>query len=713
MDVQKLESKRFLSLPDQVFVIPVYQRNYDWKIENCKQLFQDIVEIVHKNENHFIGTICTKIEKRDRTVIIDGQQRITTLMILLKAISDESSQQKYKEIIKNKYLENQYAESDEVKIKLKPIKKDKGVYNKLISYDFSDSDYSIFDDDELNSNVVKNYKYFRDAIHNLLLLNDIDLPELIDAVERLELVELTLENENPQVIFESLNSTGLSLTNADLLRNYLLMSLDYTEQERLYNLYWHEIENMIGSDKMEQFMVHFLVYKKESSAITKNGKQVKVSAKNLYYAFKKQYPINNTNKDVVEDIFAQMLECAKYYKHFIYTEQTHYNLLSKIDKNLYELFALLSESSAAVLMMYLLELHQKNIISEDELVECIRICISYCFRAKICNSKSITMQFAPLTIQKLKSLKKGKSFIELFWNAITSGKGQQAFPSNEDFIKNLVSTDIYSSLRSNGTKYLLYSLEKNAPYSKELPEYKSSSIEHLMPQTLSEAWKQYLSQFGDLQNADKNLHKLGNLALTNYNSELSNKSFDEKVKTLALSKYHYTSSVCAEAKWTSVEIEKRSKVLADLCLKVWPLKDGLLNRTLDTGKTYDLTSDFDSFTGFKPLCICVCDEEFAVSSWSEFLVVVARKFCSLDPELYLELSKSDLFPSRKDVISKSNADMKRYGEIGNGYYIYTNFDAADILKCVNVIADFYDKKHDTNCRDNIWFTTRDPNSPRL
>lgn len=712
MQVSKLDAKRFLSREDHVFMIPVYQRNYDWKLENCKQLLQNIVEIIHNNENHFIGTICSKLDGRDRTVIIDGQQRITTLMILLKAIYDESSELRIKQSVKEKYLINRFAQNESLKIKLRPIKKDINVFNKLINYDFSNADYSVFDNKEINSNILKNYLYFREDIHNLISQNNVELTDLIDAIERLELVELTLENENPQVIFESLNSTGLSLTNADLLRNYLLMSLDYSEQERLYNLYWHEIENMIGSERMEQFMVHFLVLKRESSAIIKNGKKAQISGKNLYYSFKKQYPINNTNAGAVENIFEQMLKCAKYYKHFIYADDIKYQALSKIDKKLYELFVLLSESSSSILMMYLFELYDDKVISEDELLECIQICISYCFRAKICNTKAITMQFAPLAIQKLKFFKKGTSFVDLFWKIITSGKGQQAFQSNGNFVKYLISTDIYSSLRSNGTKYLLYSLEKQSSYSKELPPYEASSIEHVMPQTLSDSWKKYLSGFGDLQNHERFLHKLGNLALSNYNSELSNKSFADKSKLLASSNYQYTKNISNESKWTSIEIEARSNKLANLCLNVWKLRDGVLENPVDTGSTYDLTSDYDSFTGLSPAYVGICDEEFAVNHWADFLVTAVKKFCALDPELYDELSKSELFHSKKKVISTSNKDMRRACDIGGGYFIETNFSTVSILKCISAIATFYDKKHDSNYCENIWFTTKAPNSSK-
>jgi len=710
MRVSKLDTT-FLSISNQVFVIPVYQRNYDWKLDNCKQLFQDIEDIVGRNKKHFIGTVCTKLEGRWKTVIIDGQQRITSLMLLFKAIYDECDDPVTKDRIKNQYLQNPYPKTEEDKIKLKPIKKDIDIYNKLIKYDYDDQKFDAFTDIEKDSNVFKNYQFFRGALNNKIKDGKYTLEEFIDALERLELVELVLEDENPQVIFESLNSTGLSLTNSDLLRNYLLMSLDYSEQERLYTQYWHEIEKLIGSDNIEQFMVHYLIFRRETDSIIQNGKKAKVSGRTLYYAFKKYYSVTSDIKEI-EEIFKDMYKCAKFYKHFIFTHNINFSNLSLIDRALYELFFLIGEKPASILVMYLFEILESNEITEEEFIECIRICISYSFRARICGTTSFSTQFAPLAIQRLKNLSDYKTdFIDKFWQVITSGKGKQSFQNNEQFRKALIENEIYTSMKSSGTKYLLYTIEKNGSLSKELPPFSGSTIEHVVPQTLTKRWAAYLEEKNDIKNYESNLHRLGNLALTNYNSELSNKDFEEKKKILSNSNYENTRSIATFTDWTSAQILKRSVSLADKALKVWFLKDGISDeRSIDTGKTYDLTADFDSFSGLKPSFVGVCDEEIEVSNWSDFLVFTARKFYEKNPLIMDELAKNQaLFPGNKQVISHSCSDMRRYGEVGGNWYILTNFDSQSILECIEAIANIFDKKFETNYKEDIWFTIKNPN----
>lgn len=632
-------------------------------------------------------------------------------MLLFKAIYDECEDPGTKERIKNQYLQNPYSKTEEDKIKLKPIKKDIDIYNKLIKYDYSNKNFDAFAEQEKESNVFKNYLFFRDALNSKLQNGDYNIEEFIDALERLELVELVLENENPQVIFESLNSTGLSLTNSDLLRNYLLMSLDYSDQEKLYIQYWHEIEKLIGADNIEQFMVHYLVFRRETDSIHQNGKKAKVSGKTLYYAFKKYYSVTSDLKQI-EDIFQDMYKCAQYYKHFIFSKNTNYSNLSLIDKSLYELFFLIGEKTASILVMYLFEILEQKEISEEEFIECIKICVSYAFRARICGTTSFSTQFAPLAIQRLKNLKDSKiKFIDKFWQVITSGKGKQSFQNNEQFRKALIENDIYTSIKSNATKYLLYTIEKNGAMSKELPPFSGSTIEHIMPQTLTKTWSSYLEDKNDLNNYESNLHRLGNLALTNYNSELSNKDFEEKKKIFSKSNYENTRSISSFTDWTSAQILKRSIVLADKALYVWYLKDGISNnRLLDTGKTYDLTADFESFSGLKPLFVGVCEEELEVSNWSDFLVFTAQKLYEKNPLIMEELSKNqDLLPGKKQVISHSSTDMRRYAEIGDNWYILTNFDTKTILECISAIVEIFDKKFETNYAEDIWFTIRNPN----
>lgn len=248
---------RFLESSDTNFVIPVYQRNYDWKKEQCKQLYDDLVSMIKNNyKTHFFGTIVSIYNDSARNreyLIIDGQQRTTTISLLLLAIYNllDSGRLRSKSIIKekilNQYLINQYS-NEECKIKLKPIKEDRNAFEKL------------FSKDELieESNITLNYNYFYERI----IIGEITIDDLYSAIERIMIVEIELKNgeDDPQLIFESLNSTGLDLTDADKVRNFILMNKPSKKQEELYNNYWNKVEKNTNYS-VTQFIRDYLTMK--------------------------------------------------------------------------------------------------------------------------------------------------------------------------------------------------------------------------------------------------------------------------------------------------------------------------------------------------------------------------------------------------------------------------------------------------------------------
>ena len=231
---------RFLESSDTNFVIPVYQRNYDWKKEQCKQLYDDCINVIKNNyKTHFFGTIVSIYNDNGRNreyLIIDGQQRITTVSLMLLAIFNILKEELLttndiiKEKIINQYLINQYI-GDDKKLKLKPIKDDRVAFEKLFN-----TDEEFIEE----SNITTNYKYF----YKRILEEEISIDELYTAIERLMIVEIELKNgeDDPQLIFESLNSTGLELNEADKVRNFILMGQSIQKQEKLYNNYWHKVE---------------------------------------------------------------------------------------------------------------------------------------------------------------------------------------------------------------------------------------------------------------------------------------------------------------------------------------------------------------------------------------------------------------------------------------------------------------------------------------
>lgn len=706
MEVRKTDIKKFITSSDIVFVIPVYQRNYDWNKDNCQQLFTDVMGLVGKNDSHFMGTVCYKMEGRYKCVIIDGQQRITSIMLFLKAIYDMTTNLNLKDKVKNQFLINPYTNND-LKLKLKPIKKDEAIYKKLLNLDFFSDDY--FSKDEKNSNIYRNYAFFKDWIvaegNNGIFESDIE-----DAIERLEIAEIELTNENPQVIFESLNSTGMSLTNTDLLRNYLLMSMDYSDQEELYQKYWLQIENILDAENMELFLVHYLIMVRKSNAIMEKGKKAIISAKNVYYAFKLTYPniAKGNAKEEITRVFKELFKYANFYKHFLFNQDTNLLTLSKIDKKLYDLFYRLDVKHVAVLLLYLYDKYDQQFISEDIFIETIDICISFAMRSKVCNYNSFSTQFCGLAVGKLALQPIDANFINRFWGAMVSGRGRYAFPRDDEFKDALMNQGIYESLKSSGTKYLLYTLEQNLDHAKELPPYDSGTIEHIMPQTLSKKWADYLSEKGELTLHLKYLHTLGNLALTNYNGTLSNSSFDEKSKEYSKSNYAYTKELAGLSKWSSSEIVLRASRMAEAALQIWKMDPKYnLDEQIETGVTYDLQADFPSFTGTKPAIVHVMDKESTISTWVDFVMLAAKEFYDLNSEIFREMiATSNSFLRRKHLFTETEKGLRRPRKIADDVYIELNLNTEDLLKVIKVMADYYDQQMKTNYGDEIWFTVR-------
>lgn len=287
---------KFFDGSDKRFIIPLYQRNYDWKEENCEQLFNDLLNLHESNrKSHFFGSIVSSIQPgtEDR-YIIDGQQRITTVSLLLTAMVNakkegliEAVDSKLVEKIFKRYLVDEYQE-DERKVKLKPIKKDMEAFDALL--------YKSKEQYIKESNVTRNYDFFYDRV----ICSGLTIDELFETIKKLEVINIRLDaDDDPQLIFESLNSTGLDLSEADKIRNYLLMSLSPTEQDNLYNLFWNPIEVFTKYDP-SSFVRDYLTMKQ--------GKIGRIDK--IYFIFK-EYA--EGNKMARADLLEDMHHYAKIY----------------------------------------------------------------------------------------------------------------------------------------------------------------------------------------------------------------------------------------------------------------------------------------------------------------------------------------------------------------------------------------------------------------
>jgi len=702
--------EEFLGAPKTVFVVPVYQRNYDWQHENCKQLFNDIVSIIDSGREHFLGTICFKVYSSHERSIIDGQQRLTSITLLLKAIYDFDDDEENRTEINDQYLYNKGRgiDSDFLKYKLHLNKRDDAVYHILLD-STKDKVEGKLTSTQKKSHIYQNYLLFYDMVAAFVAKGG-SVGDILEALRSLSIIELEIQQENPQEIFESLNSTGLDLTNVDLLRNYFLMQFGHAEQTMLYDDYWSQIEDMIGVDRMEQFFVDFLVFRKRSDAITINGRRNHITERSLYIAFKDYYANMpyESNYEKTFNCFADLKACADLYKEFIFTDDINLDKETPIRKKLYFLLSINDSSKARSLLLYIFDLYHRGLITDDMLNVAIDGISSLTFRARICKAQGINRQFAGSVMLRLDEITDYSQFEEVFWNAITAGKGSYAFPSDAEFMDALIHRDLYQVLRSRGTKYLLYTMEAHSPFPKGLPPFDDESIstEHIMPQTLDAQWKIYLTK-ETMESYESSLHRLGNLALTNYNGEMSNKSFDDKKAIYKDSKYYYTTRIVQYDQWQIAEINDRSQKLAEEALKIWQLPTQYQSVKAPPQSLHVLGEDTAQFAFTKPSLLLVGNNEYSINYWADMIPIICQLFDKENHDALMEIAN----PDKISAFGLEDDDHKYSGNtsfthITGNLYVRQFMSAASILDTIGRICSAFDEVAGTDYEDNIMFSLK-------
>lgn len=546
------------------FIVPIFQRNYSWQKSQYEQLWFDILRAskFKEKQNHFIGSIVyidmgTPAGRPQQLLLIDGQQRLTTISILLCAIKDyvQKFNLETKLInlakIKNQFLYNS-DEIDEDKYKLLLNVQDKETYIKLI-------DNTIFTVNKPATNIIKCYEFFYEHIEDFIK-QDGQIDEIYAGIFKLSLVSISLDkdSDNPQMIFESMNSTGKDLSQTDLLRNYLLMDLTPEKQTRLYKTYWKPMEELFGEDiykndvnKFDYFIRDFLTLKSDTGYICKIN--------NVYENFKRYYLDNNCEKfAVLKDLFTY----AKYYACI--------DLLQENDDELKLYWQEFKKLDSHVVYPFLLKLYDdysRQILIKEDFKKILQVVISYLWRRAICEipTNSLSKTFATLyqAVDK-------EDYVNSIIKAFVFKSIYKRFPSDYEVREKLQTKDIYHfRLR----KYLLEALENY--YHKEPIDLNTANytIEHIMPQNIEHnlLWQQMLGE--DWQEVHSlYLHTLGNLTITGYNAEMSNKSFGEKVNGESGFKHSHlklNESIAQCDVWNKKSIQRRTNILTDIILKIW------------------------------------------------------------------------------------------------------------------------------------------------
>lgn len=550
------------------FIVPIFQRNYSWQKSQYEQLWFDILRAskFKEKQNHFIGSIVyidmgTPAGRPQQLLLIDGQQRLTTISILLCAIKDyvQKFNLETKLInlakIKNQFLYNS-DEIDEDRYKLLLNVQDKETYIKLI-------DNTIFTVNKPATNIIKCYEFFYERIEDFIKQYG-QIDEIYAGIFKLSLVSISLDkdSDNPQMIFESMNSTGKDLSQTDLLRNYLLMDLTPEKQTRLYKTYWKPMEELFGEDiykndlnKFDYFIRDFLTLKSDTGYICKIN--------NVYENFKRYYLDNNCEKfAVLRDLFTY----AKYYACI--------DLLQENDDELKLYWQEFKKLDSHVVYPFLLKLYDdysRQILIKEDFKKILQVVISYLWRRAICEipTNSLSKTFATLYQAVDKD-----DYVNSIIKAFVFKSSYKRFPSDYEVREKLQTKDIYHfRLR----KYLLEALENY--YHKEPIDLNTANytIEHIMPQNIEHnlSWQQMLGE--DWQEVHSlYLHTLGNLTITGYNAEMSNKSFGEKVNGESGFKHSHlklNESIAQCDVWNKKAIQRRTNILTDIILKIWKYPD--------------------------------------------------------------------------------------------------------------------------------------------
>ena len=539
------------------FVIPIYQRNYSWDEKQCQQLWEDILRVGSNSDIgvHFIGSIVyveggqSQVTLQAPLLVIDGQQRLTTISLILealaRAVGDSEPVEGFSaEKIRHNYLTNSL-EKDERFYKLVLSDTDKDTLKALIK----GNDYPV----AASIKIRENFDYFAEQIK----LNGKHIDEICNGLAKLMIVDISLERnqDNPQLIFESMNSTGKALSQADLIRNFILMGLEPELQNNLYAQYWRPMELEFGQeaygDEFDAFMRHYLTIK--------TGDVPRVSE--VYEAFK-EYSTKFDKEDGVTDLVAEIRKYSKYFVAMALGGETN-PALKPLFKDLIQD---LNYSVAYPLLLELYADYDAGTLNEKDFGTAIKLVESYVFRRSICEipTNSMNKTFAEFSRYLVKN-----DYLNSIYAHFYSLPSYRRFPSNEEFRLAFETKDLYNIY---SRAYWLRKMENFGK--KELVAVENYTIEHILPQNpnLSVEWKNDLGDnWEEIQT--KYLHTLGNLTLTGYNSEYSDKPFKEKksMKGGFLQSPLTLNEKVREAEvWNESAILERASFLSKRAIEIWP-----------------------------------------------------------------------------------------------------------------------------------------------
>ena len=686
----------FMEGADKRFVIPVYQRKYDWKYDNCRQLYEDLKKIVvDGRESHFFGSIVSAVVPKGSKIeyhIIDGQQRLTTITLLLLAIRNLIAQGKITttegrldEQISQRFLVSPWASEDD-RIKLRPVKSDSEALAKLFG---DEEDY------DRSSNLTTNYQFFCDMV----LKEEIPVADLYAAVGKLEIISITLDQgDNAQLIFESLNSTGLALTEGDKIRNYVLMGLPAQNQSKYYDTYWAKIERCTGND-VSGFVRDYLSIKE----------QIIPSINTVYRAFK-DYAEKVSLP--IDTLLADLLRYARFYEKLLVCKSGLRE--QKLDDCLYRLKRLEIVVTRPFLME-VLRLNQDGKLTSKDVLQIFLITENYLFRRNICEvpTNALNKIFLTLNREILRFDNTADNYVAKFIYSLLSKKESGRFPDDAEFTDALATKQVYQ-MRG---KYKAYLFERFENYgtieTKDVYTHLDNNIytiEHIMPQHLTPAWIECLgANAADIHGVW--LHRLANLTLTGYNPNLSNKSFAEKRDAkeggYKASGLKMNQKIATQNSWSLVELEARNAEMLALAVEIWayPSTD-----FVPAAKEFDsctLDDENAELTGRDIVKYTFLNAEQPASSWADMFEHIVKFLHNKDKSILTNLAYSSKTTDLAVYVSNTQDGLRSALQIDENIYFEKNTSTALKMSILRRLFALYG----ADPMDLVFFL-KDPETPK-
>lgn len=667
----------FLTQNRTQFIIPVYQRNYDWKESQCKQLLRDILEVGSKPEQdtHFIGSIVfihegiyTSSEVRP-LVVIDGQQRLTTLSLLYLTIRNFALRHGRQEVADEIYetiLFNKYVKEDGSKLKLKQTDNNSQAFMHLLLGHEANAynDYS---------RVIENYKYFYQQ------LNEENFDLILTGLERLLFVEISLERgkDDPQRIFESLNSTGLELSQADLIRNYILMGLPPDEQIKVFHTFWQVIEQHAQFEDRQESKVSAFI----RDFLTVKTKKIPVKSQ-VYEAFKALY------RERDEAFYGKTLSELKTYSF-------HYNKLLNpgreqdpdISRELKHIDQI-EINTAFPFLIPVYDDYKEGRIDKAILLAVLRLVQSYTWRRFILALPTNALNKIFMTLY---SDIEPEDYLASIERSLVKKKGAARFPNNEEVKAALKEKDVYN-IRSKNRNYLFSRLENHNNREPVNTESDQITVEHIFPQKPDARWKEVLSKEDYFLMGSKHLHTLANLTLSGNNGQLGNKPFEEKramnvndrEQGYAYSRLWLNADLRSAEQWGIAELGKRYARMYKRFLEIWPYPSVSEIPDSEAEDLYGLSDAPDprhkklAFFQFR-------EERVIVSDIAKMYLHVMSALFEERPELFLS---TDLKATAG--ISDDEAALRTATPINDSYFIEMNMDNNSKFRRLRLVLERFD-----------------------